>query len=103
MILLVACGHGVKNSIDARVETMANDIAIVPTTAGIPGGPPVRNLTDAYASALQDAPDVAATVTPSINGSGMTIATGTVKLLSRTIIGTTEIWASTMRRSGSSV
>ena len=34
VILLVACGYGVKNSIDARVETMANDFAIVPTTAG---------------------------------------------------------------------
>ena len=32
VILLVACGYGVKNSIDARVETMANDFAIVPTT-----------------------------------------------------------------------
>jgi putative ABC transport system permease protein len=97
VILLVACGYGVKNSIDARVETMANDIAIVPTTAGIPGGPPVRNLTDADASVLQDAPDVA-TVTPSINSSGMTIATGTVKLLSGTIIGTTDIWAATHNR-----
>jgi putative ABC transport system permease protein len=97
VILLVACGYGVKNSVDARVETVANDIAIVPTTAEVPGGPPVRNLTDADAAALQDAPDVA-TVTPSINSSGMVIATGTVKLLSGTTIGTTDIWAATNNR-----
>lgn len=97
VILLVACGYGVKNSVDARVETVANEIAIVPTTAEVPGGPPARNLTDADASALQDAPDVA-TVTPSINSSGMMIAAGTVKLLSGTTIGTTDIWAATNNR-----
>ncbi|HVQ97369.1 MAG TPA: ABC transporter permease [Mycobacterium sp.] len=97
VILLVACGYGVKNSIDARVETMANDFAIVPTTADVLGGPAARNLTDADASALQDAPDVA-TVTPSIYSSGMTIATGTVKLLSGTTIGTTDVWAAMNNR-----
>jgi putative ABC transport system permease protein len=97
VILLVACGYGVKNSVDARVETVANEIAIVPTTAEVPGGPPARNLTDADASALQDAPDVA-TVTPSINSAGMMIAAGTVKLLSGTTIGTTDIWAATNNR-----
>ncbi|MDT7718913.1 MAG: putative transport system permease protein [Pseudonocardiales bacterium] len=97
MILLVACGYGVKNSVNARVETMANEIGIVPTTAGIPGGPPARNLTDADASALQDAPDVA-TVTPSIYSSGIVIASGTVKLISATTVGTTEIWAATHNR-----
>lgn len=97
MILLVACGYGVKNSVDARVDTMANDIAVVPTTAHVAGGPPTRNLTDDDASALQDAPDVA-TVTPSINSAGMVIAAGTVKLLSATTIGATEIWAATHNR-----
>lgn len=97
VILLVACGYGVKNSVDARVETVADSIAIVPTTADVLGGPPARNLTDADASALQDAPDVA-TVAPSINSSGAVIATGTVKLLSATTIGTTEIWAATNNR-----
>ena len=101
VILLVACGYGVKNSIDARVETMANDFAIVPTTADVLGGPAARNLTDADASALQDAPDVA-TVTPSINSSGMTIATGTVKLLSGTTIGTTDVWAAMNNREANS-
>jgi putative ABC transport system permease protein len=97
VILLVACGYGVKNSIDARVETVANAIAIVPTTAGVTGGPPARNLTDADASALQDAPNVAS-VAPSINSSGMVIATGTVKLLSGIIIGSTDNWAATNNR-----
>jgi putative ABC transport system permease protein len=97
VILLVACGYGVKNSVNARVETMANEIAIVPTTAGVPGGPPARNLTDADASALQDAPDVA-TVTPSIYSSGITIAGGTVRLISATTVGTTDIWAATNNR-----
>jgi putative ABC transport system permease protein len=97
VILLVACGYGVKNSIDARVETVANAIAVVPTTAGVTGGPPARNLTDADASALQDAPNVAS-VAPSINSSGMVIATGTVKLLSGIIIGSTDNWAATNNR-----
>jgi putative ABC transport system permease protein len=97
MILLVACGYGVKNSVNARVETMANEIGIVPKTADVPGGPPTRNLTDADASALQDAPDVA-TITPSIYSSGLVIATGTVKLISATTVGTTEIWAATHNR-----
>src|SRR5947209_20173598 len=82
VILLVAGGYGVKNSVNARVETMANEIGIVPTTAGIPGGPPARNLPDADASALQDAPDVA-TVTQSTYSSGIVIASGTSMLISR--------------------
>lgn len=97
VILLVACGYGVENSVNARVDTMANEIGVVPTTAGVPGGPPARNLTDADASALQDAPDVA-TITPSIYSSGIAIATGTVKLTSATTVGTTEIWAATNNR-----
>jgi putative ABC transport system permease protein len=97
VILLVACGYGVKNSVNARVDTMANEIDIVPTTAGVPGGPPARNLTDADATALQDAPDVA-TITPSIYSSGIAVATGTVRLISATTVGTTETWAATNNR-----
>lgn len=97
VILLVACGQGVKNSVNERVETVANNIAIVPKTADVPGGPRPRNLTDADAAALQDAPDVA-TVTPSINSSGMVITAGTVKLISATTIGTTENWVATNNR-----
>jgi putative ABC transport system permease protein len=97
VILLVACGYGVKNSVNARVETMANVIGIVPKAADVPGGPPARNLTDADASALQNAPDVA-TVTPSINSSGIILATGTVKLVSGSTVGTTESWPATNNR-----
>lgn len=97
VILLVACGQGVTNSVNERVETVANAISIVPKTADVPGGPRARDLTDADADALLDAPDVA-TVTPSINSSGMVISTGTVKLLSAITIGTTETWAATNNR-----
>jgi putative ABC transport system permease protein len=97
VILLVACGYGVKNAVNARTETVANNFSIVPATANVPGGPSPRNLTDADASALQDALAVA-TVTPSINSSGMVIATPTVKLISATTIGTTDIWAETNNR-----
>ena len=63
VVLLAACGQGVSNSVDARIETIANNITIVPQASDLPGGPPARNLTDADAAALQNAPDVA-TVTP---------------------------------------
>jgi putative ABC transport system permease protein len=94
---VVACGYGVKNSVNARVEAVANQIGIVPKAADVPGGPPARNLTDADASALENAPDVA-TVTPSIYSSGMVIATRTVKLITATTVGTTEAWAVTNNR-----
>lgn len=97
VILLVACGLGVQNSVNERVESVANALAIVPKTADVPGGPSARNLTDADAAALQDAPDVAA-VTPAINSLGMVISAGTVKLLSATTIGTTDNWAETNNR-----
>jgi putative ABC transport system permease protein len=47
VVLLAACGQGVKNSVDARIEPVANNITIVPKTADIPGSPPAHNLTDA--------------------------------------------------------
>jgi putative ABC transport system permease protein len=97
VILLVACGYGVKNAVNDRVETVANIIAIVPASADIPGAPPARNLTDADAAALQDAPDVA-TVTPSIASSGIVITAGTAKFLSADTIGTTENWPTTNNR-----
>jgi putative ABC transport system permease protein len=67
VVLLAACGQGVQNSVDARIEPVANNITIVPKTADIPGGPPAQNLTDADASALRGAPDIA-TVTPAVTG-----------------------------------
>jgi putative ABC transport system permease protein len=96
VILLVACGQGVQNSVDARIEPVANLITIVPHPANIPGGSAPKNLTDADASALQNAPDVA-TVTPASTGTAM-VATSTTTFLSATITGTTEIWAETNNR-----
>jgi putative ABC transport system permease protein len=97
VILLIACGYGVKNAVNERVETVANIIAIVPASADIPGAPPARNLTDADADALENAPAVA-TVTPSIASSGIVITAGTVKFLSGNTIGTTENWPVTNNR-----
>ncbi len=96
VILLVACGLGVQKSVDARIEPVANLITIVPHPANIPGGSAPKNLTDADASALQKAPDVA-TVTPAATGTA-TVATSTTTFLSATITGTTEIWAETNSR-----
>jgi hypothetical protein len=39
VILLSTCGQGVKNSVDARIETVSNNITIVPKTADVPGAP----------------------------------------------------------------
>jgi putative ABC transport system permease protein len=97
VILLIACGYGVKNAVNARVESVANIIAVVPASADIPGAPPARNLTDADADALQDAPAVA-TVTPSIASSGIVITAGTAKFLSGSTIGTTDNWPATNNR-----
>jgi putative ABC transport system permease protein len=96
VILLVACGEGVQNSVDARIEPIANNITIVPHPVNIPGGPPAQNLTDADASALQNGPDIT-TVTPAATGTAP-VGTSTTKFLAANIIGTTEIWAETNNR-----
>jgi hypothetical protein len=77
VVLLSACGQGVKNSVDARIEPVANNITIVSQAEAVPGGPPAQNLTDADAAALQGAPDIA-TVTPVVT-SATTPATGSVQ------------------------
>jgi putative ABC transport system permease protein len=76
----------------------------VPQLANIPGGPPPQNLTDADASALQKAPDVA-TITPAATGSTtgaatspVLVETSAIKFRSATIVGTTENWADTNNR-----
>ena len=108
VVLLSACGQGVKNSVDARIEPVANNITIVSQAEAVPGGPPAQNLIDADAAALQGAPDIA-TVTPvvtsattpatgSVPGAGTLIETNTVQFLSANIIGTTDIWATTNNR-----
>jgi putative ABC transport system permease protein len=107
VILLSACGQGVQNSVDVRIEPVANNITIVPKAADIPGGPPAQSLTDADSSALLNAPDIA-TVTPAVTsaatgagsspGTGTRIQTRTTAFLSANIIGTTESWATTNNR-----
>jgi len=104
VVLLAACGQGVRNAVDARIEPVANNITIVPKTADIPGGPPAHNLTDADAVALQGAPDIA-TVTPAVTGAaagttstGTVVETNTVQFRSANIIGTTDIWVTTNNR-----
>ncbi|MGH3669756.1 MAG: ABC transporter permease [Pseudonocardiaceae bacterium] len=108
VILLAACGQGVKNSVDARVETVANNITIVSKAPSVPGGRPEQQLTDADAAALENAPDIA-TVTPAVTsaavgsqgsspGAGTLIQTGTTTYLSGTVVGTTDQWAQTNSR-----
>jgi putative ABC transport system permease protein len=96
VVLLSACGQGVSNSVDARIETIANNITIVPQASDLPDGPPAQNLTDADAAALRNAPDVA-TVTPAATSTA-SIGSDTATLLSSTVIGTSDIWAQTNNR-----
>ena len=96
VILLVACGQGVQNSVNTRIEPVANLVTIVPQSASVPGGPPAQSLTDADAAALSNAPDVA-TVTPAVTSTA-SIGTDTTTFLSGSIIGTTDIWSETNNR-----
>ncbi|HYZ36236.1 MAG TPA: ABC transporter permease [Pseudonocardiaceae bacterium] len=47
VVLLSACGLGVRNSVDARIEPISNNITIVPKTADVPGAPTAQPLTEA--------------------------------------------------------
>ena len=96
VVFLAACGQGVSNSVGARIETIANNITIVPQASDLPDGPPAQNLTDADADALQNGPDVA-TVTPAATATA-SVGSRTTTLLSSTIIGTSDIWAQTNNR-----
>jgi putative ABC transport system permease protein len=109
VVLLSACGLGVKNSVDARIEPVANNITVVSQAEAVPNGPPAQPLTDADAAALQGAPDIA-TVTPAVTSSvtppttgsaataGTLIETDTVQFLTANIIGTMDTWATTNNR-----
>ncbi|MGH3721493.1 MAG: ABC transporter permease [Pseudonocardiaceae bacterium] len=112
VIVLFACGQGVRNSVNARIGPYANLITIVSQPANVPGGPPQQTLTDGDASALRYAPDVAS-VTPVATSvlSGTTpgmapgatpgatpIETNTTTFLSGAIIGSTERWAEVNNR-----
>ncbi|MGH3919856.1 MAG: ABC transporter permease [Pseudonocardiaceae bacterium] len=56
VILLVALGNGLKTSVNAQLEPLANLITIVPTVGNVPGGTPPRDLIDADVAALQESP-----------------------------------------------
>jgi putative ABC transport system permease protein len=105
VVLLAACGLGVKNSVNARIEPVANNITIVSQAEAVPNGPPAQPLTDADAAALRSAPDVASIApavtgspTPGATSSGTLIATNTAQDLTANIIGTTDNWAATNNR-----
>jgi putative ABC transport system permease protein len=95
----------VRNSVDARIEPVANNITIVSQAETVPNGPPAQPLTDADAAALQSAPDIASIApavtgspTPGSTSSGTLIATSTAQDLTANIIGTTDNWATTNNR-----
>jgi putative ABC transport system permease protein len=105
VVLLSACGLGVKNSVDARIEPVSNNITIVSQAEAVPNGPPAQPLTDADADALQQAPDIAS-IAPAVTGSptpgssttGTLIATNAVHDLTANVIGTTDNWVTTNNR-----
>jgi putative ABC transport system permease protein len=105
VVLLAACGLGVKNSVDARIEPVANNITIISQAVSVPNAPPAQPLTDADAAALEGAPDVAS-IAPAVTGSptpgaastGTLIATSNAQDLTANIIGTTDNWATTNNR-----
>ncbi|HEY3895128.1 MAG TPA: ABC transporter permease [Pseudonocardiaceae bacterium] len=90
VIVLVAIGQGMQNSVNARIEPLANLITIVPQIGNVPGGSPPKNLIDADVTALLKAPEVA-TATPVTTGPTL-VETDTVKFRA-TIVGSTEDWA----------
>jgi putative ABC transport system permease protein len=54
VILLVALGNGLKTSVNAQLEPLANLITIVPTVGNVPGGTAPKDLIDADVAALKD-------------------------------------------------
>jgi putative ABC transport system permease protein len=108
VIVLVAAGQGVSNSVNAAISTVANNITIVPLQPNVPTGLKGHQpLTQADAEALLKAPDVAL-ITPQVTGS-TTSAAGQVnhavvvqipgkEFLSATVTGTTANWFQTNNR-----
>jgi putative ABC transport system permease protein len=92
VILLVALGNGLKTSVNAQLEPLANLITIVPTIGNVPGGSPPKDLIDADVAALQDpalASQVAAVI-PATTGKALA---ETEEYRFRTnVVGTTEQW-----------
>src|SRR5262249_55863995 len=95
VILLVAIGTGMQNSVNARIEPLADLITIVPQTGNVPGGSPPKDLIDADVSALAKAPD-AATVLPVTTAPAL-VETDVVKFRA-TIVGSDERWSEVNNR-----
>lgn len=90
VVLLVALGMGVQNSINARTGPFALLITIVPHQANVTKKTTTRDLTEADISALEGAPGVTA-VTPVVT-SMENVATDTTTFLSATVTGSTQRW-----------
>jgi putative ABC transport system permease protein len=92
VILLVALGNGLKTSVNAQLEPLANLITVVPTVGNVPGGTPPKDLIDADVAALLD-PALAGQVAAVIPATAGKALAETEEFRFRTnVVGTTERW-----------
>ncbi|MGH3985202.1 MAG: ABC transporter permease [Pseudonocardiaceae bacterium] len=92
VIVLVALGNGLKTSVNAQLEPLANLITIVPTVGNVPGGAAPKDLIDADVAALQDRAlaDQIDTVIPATSGRAL-IETDDWRFRAN-VVGSTESW-----------
>ena len=92
VILLVALGNGLKTSVNAQLEPLANLITIVPTVGNVPGGAAPKDLIDADVAALQDPAlaDHIETVIPATAGRAL-VETDAWRFRAN-VVGSTESW-----------
>jgi putative ABC transport system permease protein len=92
VILLVALGNGLKTSVNAQLEPLANLITIVPTVGNVPGGAAPKDLIDADVAALQDPAlvDQIDAVIPATTGRAL-IETDAWRFRAN-VIGSTDSW-----------
>ncbi|HKR48740.1 MAG TPA: ABC transporter permease [Pseudonocardiaceae bacterium] len=91
VILLVALGNGLKTSVNAQLEPLANLITVVPTVGNVPGGAAPKDLIDADVAALQDpalASQIAAVI-PATTGRALIEEDFRYRA---TVVGSTEQW-----------
>ncbi|MDQ4011632.1 MAG: ABC transporter permease [Actinomycetota bacterium] len=92
VILLVALGNGLKTSVNAQLEPLANLITIVPTVGNVPGGAAPKDLIDADVAALQDPAlaDQIDAVIPATTGRAL-IETDAWRFRAN-VVGSTDSW-----------
>jgi putative ABC transport system permease protein len=92
VILLVALGNGLKTSVNAQLEPLANLITIVPTAGNVPGGTAPKDLIDADVAALQDSAlaDNIETVIPATTGAAL-VETEEWRFRA-SVVGSTDRW-----------